>query len=73
MLGAGVGVSGSAGLVVVAALGSFGSPGTLSITEPPFTGVDATAFVAEAEADPVPGSLSVILEVPVDGEYSGRE
>ena len=73
VLGAGVGVSGSAALVAVVAPVSFGKPGTLSITDPPLTGVDTAAFVEEVEAAPVPGSLSVILEVPVDAEYSGRE
>lgn len=70
MLGTGDGVSGSDPLVAFA-LESFDKPGTLSITDPPFTGVDAAAFVVEVEA--VPGSLSVILEVPVEGEYSERE
>ena len=65
-----VGVSDSVVLTVPA---SFDKPGTLSITDPPFTGVDAVAFVIEVEAAPVPGSLNVILEVPVDTEYSGRE
>jgi len=73
LLGAEVGVSGSAAFAVVVALASFGKPGTLSITNPPFTGVDTVAFVVEVEAAPVPGSLSVILEVPVEVEYSGRE
>ena len=73
VLGAGVGISGSAAFVVAAALASFGKPGTLSITDPPFTGADTVAFVVEVEAAPVPGSLSVILEVPVEAEYSGRE
>jgi len=72
-LGAGVGVSGSAALVVVAALVSFGKPGTLSITDPPLTGVDTATPVVEVEVAPVPGSLSVILDVAVDAEYSGRE
>jgi len=69
VLGVGVGVSGSVALTVPA---SFGKPGTLSITDPPLTG-DPMAVVREAEAAPVPGSLNVILEVPVDAEYSGRE
>ena len=73
VLGAGVGVSDSGTLLVVTALVSFGKPGTLSITDPPLTGVDTVAFVIELEAAPVPGSLSVILEVPVEVEYSGRE
>jgi len=72
VLGAGVGVSSSAVFVVVTPV-SFDKPGTLSITDPPFTGVDTVAFVVEVEAAPVPGSLSVILEVPVEAEYSGRE
>jgi hypothetical protein len=59
--------------LVVDELESFGKPGTLSITDPPLTGVDTTAFVVDVEAVPVPGSLSVSLEVPVGGEYSGRE
>lgn len=71
VLGTEVDVSGSAALLAVVALASFGKPGTLSITDPPLTGVDAAAFVVEAA--PVPGSLNVILEVPVDVEYSGRE
>ena len=70
VLVAGVGVSDSAALTV---LTSFDKPGTLSITDPPLTGVDAVAFVVEVEAAPVPGSLNVILEVPVDTEYSGRK
>jgi len=57
----------------MAALVSIGKPGTLRITDPPFTGVDTIAFIVEIEAAPVPGSLSVILEVPVEVEYSGRE
>lgn len=72
VLGVEAGVSGSAALTVVA-LESFGKPGTLSITDPPLTGIDVAAFVVEAEAAPAPGSLSVILEVPVDGGYSVRE
>ena len=72
VLGAGVGVLGSATLVVVVTLAFFGRLRTLSITDPPLTGVDAVAFVAEVEVAPVPGSLSVILKVPVDSEYSGR-
>jgi len=67
---AGVGVSDSVALTVPA---SFDNPGTLSITDPPLTGLDAVAFVVEVEAAPVPGSLNVILEVPVGEEYSGRE
>ena len=70
VLVAGVGVSGSVALTVPA---SFGKPGTLSITDPPLTGVETVAFVMGVEAAPVPGSRNVILEVPVDGEYSGRE
>lgn len=70
VLGTGDGLSGSDPLVAFV-LGSFGKPGTLSITDPPFTGVDTATFAVEVEA--VPGSLSVILEVPVEGEYSGRE
>jgi hypothetical protein len=35
--------------------------------------MDVGVFIVEVEAAPAPGSLSVILEVPVDGEYSGRE
>ena len=70
---AGVGVSGSVILAVVVALVSFGNPGTLSITDPPLTGVEPAAFAVEVEAAPVPGSLRVILDVPADGEYSGRE
>ena len=70
VLGAGAGVSGSTALV---ALESFSKPGTLSITDPPLTGVEVAAFVIEAETAPVPGSFSVILEVPVDTVYSGRE
>ena len=66
----GAGVSGSLAFVVAAALESLGKPGTRSMTEPPFTGEDAVAFVVEA---PVPGSLSVILDVPADDEYSGSE
>lgn len=73
VLGVEAGVSGSAALTVVVALESFGKPGTLSITDPPLTGIDVAAFVVEAEAAPAPGSLSVILEVPVDGGYSVRE
>jgi hypothetical protein len=73
VLGAGVCVSGSVALAVVAAPVSFDKPGTLSITDPPLTGVETAAFIVEVEAAPVPGSLSVILEVPVDAEYSGRE
>ena len=73
VLGVEVGVSGSAAFVVVTALVSFGKPGTLSITDPPFTGVDTVAFAVEVEAAPVPESLSVILEVPVEAEYSGSE
>ena len=72
-LGAGVGVSGSAAFTVVVAPTSFGKPGTLSITDPPLTGVDTAALVAEVEVAPVPGSLRVILEAPADGEYSERE
>lgn len=70
VLGTGDGVSGSDALVAVV-LASFDKPGTLSITDPPFTGLDVAAFAVEVEA--VPGSLSVILEVPLEGEYSGRE
>jgi len=73
VLGAEVGLSGSAASVVTAALASFGKSGTLSITDPPFTGVDTVAFAVEVEAAPVPESLSVILEVPVEAEYSGSE
>ena len=70
VLGAGVGVSGSTALEATPV--SFGKPGTLSITDPPLTGVDVAAFAVEVEAAPVPGSLSVILEDPDDIEYSGR-
>ena len=66
-------ISDSTALVVVVVLESFGKPGTLSIIDPPFTGEDAVIFVDEVETAPVAGSLSVILEVPVDVEYSGRE
>ena len=59
--------------VVMAALVSFGRPGTLSITDHPFAGVDTAALVVQVEASPVPGSLSVILEVPVEAEYSRSE
>ena len=61
VLEAEVGVSGSAACAVVAAPVSFGNPGALSITEPPFTGVDIVAFVVEVEV------------APVEAEYSGRE
>ena len=70
---AGGGISGSTAFVVAVVLESFGKPGTLSITDPPFTGEDAVAFVDEVERAPVAGSLRVILEVPAEGEYSGRE
>ena len=73
VLGVGVGVSGSAALVVAAVLESFGKPGTLSITDPPLTGVDAAGFVVKVETAPVPGSFRVILEVPVGIGYSARE
>ena len=73
VLGTGVGVFGSVALDVVAVLAPPDKPGTLSITDPPLTGVDTVAFVVEVEAVPMPGSLSVILEVPVEAEYSGRE
>ena len=73
VLGVGVCVSGSVALTVVAAPVSFSKPGTLSITDPPLTGVETAAFIVEVEGAPVPGSLRVILEVPVDAEYSGRE
>ena len=40
---------------------------------PPPTRVDIIAFVVEVKAAPVPGSPSVILDVPVEAEYSGSE
>lgn len=70
---AGVCVSASAPLAMVAVPASFDKPGTLSITDPPLTGVDTATFIVGVEEAPVPGSLSVILEVPGDAEYSGRE
>jgi hypothetical protein len=71
--GAGIVVFDSTALVVEAALESLGKPGTLSITDPPFTGEDTLTFVVEVEPAPVAGSLSVILDVPVEAEYSRRE
>jgi len=52
---------------------SFGKPGTPGTTDPPFTEVDTVALVVEVEVAPVLGGLCVIFEVPVGGEYSGRE
>jgi len=52
---------------------SLGKLGTPTITNPPFTRVDIIAFVVGVEEAPVPGSLSVILEVPVETEYSESE
>ena len=72
VLGTGVEVFGSVALDVVAVL-VLDRPGTLSITDPPLTGVETVAFVVEVEAVPIPGSLSVILEVPAEGEYSERK
>ena len=72
VLWTGVEVFGSVALEVVAVL-LFDKPGTLSITDPPLIGVETVAFVVEVEAAPIPGSLNVILEVPVEVEYSGRE
>jgi len=66
-----VGLSGLAALDVMAVLVSFGKPGIPTITDPPFTGVDAVAFVVGVEGASVPESLSVILEALVETEYSG--
>jgi len=72
VLGTGVEVFVSVALDVVA-VPVLDRPGTLSITDPPLTGVETVAFVVEVEAVPIPGSLSVILEVPAEGEYSERK
>jgi len=72
VIGAEVGVSGPAAIVVVAAPASFGKPETLSITDHLFTGIDIVASVVEAEAAPVPGSFGVILELLIEARLSGR-
>jgi len=74
ILGAEIGVSGSAASVMAVALVSPGKPETLGTTDPPpFTEVDTVTFVVEVEAAPVPESLGVILEVPIEAGYSGGE
>ena len=73
VLGVEVGVSGSAAFAMVAALVSFGNPGTLRITDSPLTGVNTVPFVVGVEVAPVPGSLGVISEAPVEAGCSGRE
>jgi len=73
VLGVEVGVSGSAAFSVVAAPVSFGNPGTPSIADPPFTGVDTVPFAVEVEGGPSTGRPRRDLGGPVEAECLGRE